>query len=223
MKKLNRGLSTPPTLLENYSYLTNSWDDITSRKKRKIWQEIKKFQEDFCVYCELPASYGNGHIEHFFHKGENDDGAKPFIHLTFEWNNLFGCCASSTHCGHYKDQKLVGGLHRKYDPNKLLKPDDLDPQNFFVFTPSGDIIPNEEINDNDKEIAEETIKALNLKEPSLQSSRRSQINACTEILLELNSIEGIISENQFNTEYTKIMNEFSIQKHRTAVKQTCFI
>jgi len=222
MKKLDRTLSTIPTLLANFSYLTDSWDYVSTKKKKKIWVEIKKFQDKFCVYCELPAYIGSGHIEHFFHKGENDRGLKPFIHLTFSWSNLFGCCNSMVHCGHYKDQKIKGGLHREYDPLKLLKPDVVDPDLYFNFTISGDILSKNDIIDSEKGKADETIKALNLREPSLISSRRSQIDACSQRLLALESMKNQMEDDEFSSEYINIRNDFSMQKHRTAVRHAFF-
>ncbi|GEA13100.1 retron system putative HNH endonuclease [Alteromonas sp. KUL49] len=135
MKKLNRSLAQKPSFLSGLSYVTHTWGDVSSSGKSSIWDQLGKFQDGLCAYCESKAIKGSdtGHIEHFF-----DKSAHP--HLTFDWGNLFGCCASTLHCGHYKDQYLPGGERRTYDSDLLIKPDIEDPEDYLQFLPSGKVL-----------------------------------------------------------------------------------
>ncbi|EMG9304349.1 retron Ec78 anti-phage system effector HNH endonuclease PtuB [Citrobacter freundii] len=209
MKKLNRSLAVSPSCLINYSHLTHKWSQLT--EKRDVWNELDKFQQKFCVYCESIAEKGNGHIEHFFHKADPN-----FAPLTFDWDNLFGCCASNIHCGHYKDQLLIGGIKRSYDPNSLIKPDIEDPENFLQFSDSGKIKPIDELTEPMRKRAENTISALNLDCSALNLSRKNQIKRYKDRLLVLTSIDD---ELLMVAEYMKIYSEAMSTFHRTALKQ----
>lgn len=71
--------------------------------------------------------------------------------------------------------------------------------------------------------AEETIKALNLTAPSLVSSRKEQIDTCGARLSALEAMLTTENQDQYIQEYNLIKDEFSTQKHRTAVKAIYFI
>ncbi len=210
MRKLDRMLANSPQCLGNYSYLVNKWDDLT--QKQMIWNELDKFQDKICVYCESVAEKGNGHIEHFFHKAD-----ARFTNLTFDWGNLFGCCSSNLHCGHYKDQILTGGVKRQYDPYALIKPDEEDPEDFLQFLESGKIKAKDGINDAMKERASKTITALNLDCSALNSSRENQIDRFKKRLLALTNIDDeLLLTEEYNRIKIEAMNSF----HRTALKQS---
>ncbi|MEM8240145.1 retron Ec78 anti-phage system effector HNH endonuclease PtuB [Morganella morganii subsp. sibonii] len=210
MRKLNRMLANSPQCLGNYSYLVNKWGDLT--QKQMVWDELDKFQDKICVYCESVAEKGNGHIEHFFHKAD-----ARFTNLTFDWGNLFGCCSSNLHCGHYKDQILTGGVKRQYDSYALIKPDQEDPEDFLQFLESGKIKAKDGINDAMKERASKTITALNLDCSALNSSRENQIDRFKKRLLALTNIDD---ELLLTEEYNRIKIEAMNSYHRTALKQS---
>lgn len=210
MRKLDRGLAITPLCLSNYSYLTQKWDQLT--EKHEVWVEINKVQEKTCVYCESIAEKGQGHIEHFFHKAD-----PSYVSLTFVWGNLFGCCNSNIHCGHYKDQFLIGGIKRAYNPNALIKPDIEDPEDFLQFLDSGKVKPKEGLTDAMEKRAAETIAALNLDCSVLVSSRESQIDRYKQRLLALVNIDD---EGVMASEYANIYSEAMHTFHRTALKQS---
>jgi uncharacterized protein (TIGR02646 family) len=212
MRKLNRSLATTPTCLSNYSYITDKWEQLVD--KTDIWVEIDKFQNKLCVYCEGIAEKGktSGHIEHFFHKAD-----PKYACLTFVWDNLFGCCSSNKHCGHYKDQKLTGNIKRAYDPNALIKPDVEDPEDFLQFLESGNVKEREGLTEAMKNRALETISALNLDCSELILSREQQIARFKTRLLTLTSVEDIsLILQDYQDLYREAMNTF----HRTALKQS---
>ncbi|MET3816243.1 MULTISPECIES: retron Ec78 anti-phage system effector HNH endonuclease PtuB [Pantoea] len=213
MKKLDRTLATTPVCLSKFSYLTQDWDSVKTRQKAKIWIELDKFQEKFCVYCESKAERGKGtgHIEHFFHKG--NVAYKP---LTFSWDNLFGCCDSRGHCGHFKDEILPKGQKKAYDPNKLIKPDVDDPEKFLQFFISGKVEAKKNLDVVDKEKAQLTISALNLDCSELNLSREAQLKRYNARLLVLTSVE--LSQVVLD-EFDKLYHEAMNVAHRTALKQ----
>lgn len=185
MKKLIRVIPGPVSL-SNSSYETHSWKKFKGKQKKKpIWNEIMKMQGGFCCYCESSAVPDNGHIEHFFYKGEKD-GVAPYKEKTFEWSNLFGCCGSSghPHCGHFKDKEGVDGPG-EYNPYDLIKPDEDDPSNYFHFIATGHIRINENLSSADKNRAEETVRVLNLSAGTLNSAREAQIDIVKKEILEL--------------------------------------
>ncbi|HEM6888748.1 TPA: TIGR02646 family protein [Providencia rettgeri] len=218
MRKLDRTAALLPRCLSKYTHLTHTWDDVHSYDKRKIWNELYKVQGRLCVYCEGKAERGNGHghIEHFFHKGED-----RFKCWTFEWSNLFGCCDSRDHCGHFKDQTLPGGIKMSYIPEELIKPDIDDPDDFFQFSPTGKIKEKDNISEEKKKRALSTISALNLGCSELNSNREAQINRFRERLLVLTSIELIddATINLVKEQFQKILDEAMNSIYRTALKQ----
>lgn len=216
MKKLVRNLAVEPAYLKNLCHKTHVWGDVGSKKKKAIWRELDKFQGGKCVYCESVASRGNqtGHIEHFFDRNS-------FDHFTFDWNNLFGCCASTHHCGHYKDQVLPSGVRRSYDHNLLIKADLDDPEKYFQFLPDGKVIEKNGIPENMSKKAKETIRALRLDAPSLNQSRREHIkrykDKVTAILNFLESGDKEIIESAM-VEYYKIKKDAATAEYQTAIK-----
>jgi|TARA_R110000744_G_scaffold19713_6_gene51863 uncharacterized protein (TIGR02646 family) len=217
MKKLNRGISIEPTCLQNLCHTTHKWKNVTKNKKKAIWRELNKFQDEKCVYCESNAHRGEqtGHIEHFFDKSN-------FEHLTFDWNNLFGCCVSKVHCGHYKDQLLPSGIRRPYDHNLLIKPDQVDPEEYFQFLPNGEVIEKRGISEHMSEKAKETIRALYLNAPSLKQSREAQIKRFEDRVTA--AFHFLVSDDEYiknsaMIEYNEIKQDAAIAEYRTAIKQ----
>jgi len=218
MKKLDRSLAGTPACLGNLSHTIHSWDSMHKKGKKRtaqVWVEIDKFQEKFCVYCESAAYKGQktGHIEHFF-----DRGTLAYKPLTFSWGNLFGCCPSTTHCGHYKDGTLPGGVQRQYDSELLLKPDVDDPEEYLQFLPNGKIKAREGLDTDKNKRAEETIRALNLTSSELTIARKNQINLYQARLTPLLELLDTLDEDIWE-EYDNLREEVGRVAYRTAVKQ----
>jgi len=217
VKKLDRTLAEKPIFLNNISHTTHTWKNMTKSRKKSVWKELGKFQDKLCVYCESKAEKGThtGHIEHFFDKSTH-------VHLTFDWSNLFGCCPSRLHCGHYKDQELPGGVRRTYNTRLLIKPDTEDPEDYLQFLPSGKIESKNGIDTISEQKANETIKALNLDAPSLERSREQQITRFqTQVTTALSFIDTGDEETiaLAMIEYRNIEQEAKSASHRTAIKQ----
>lgn len=190
---------------------------MNKSRKKSVWKELDKFQDKLCVYCESKAEKGRdtGHIEHFFDK-------RTHVHLTFDWNNLFGCCASKLHCGHYKDQELPGGIRRTYNTSLLIKPDTEDPEDYLQFLPSGKIESKNGLDAISEKKANETITALNLDDPSLEHRREQQI---TRFQSKVTTALSLVDTGDEETialamiEYRNIEQEAKFALHRTAIKQ----
>jgi uncharacterized protein (TIGR02646 family) len=221
VKKLDRTLANKPACLTRFSHPQHDWDDLLTEDKTQIWAELVKFQQGFCAYCESPAAQGRGHIEHFCHKGKKVNGKAPHAHLTFDWSNLFGCCNSREHCGHFKDRTLPGGHDRVYDPYKLIKPNNDKPETFLRFTDSGRVQAK---SDAVSARAIETINTLNLKAPVLVTARQNQMMLYKQRLNELDEqrIEMAMDDEAFDAEYAMIKDEAMKDAYRTAVRQVCF-
>lgn len=205
-----------PTCLAKYNHQTHNWSTRTpsSQDRRAIWGKLAQMQGGFCCYCESVAVKGNGHIEHFFHKGLNISGYAPYKHLMFEWGNLFGSCGvgSGNTCGHYKDRKgplYPGG----YDPNHIIKPDVDNPSDYLSFLPTGVISVKSGLSPESENRAKETLRVLNLG--ALNGVRKRQIDIFKneiDALLQLTSDEGLLKE-----EIDKIKEKIVVSEYQTAV------
>ncbi|PMH31900.1 TIGR02646 family protein [Vibrio lentus] len=219
MRELDRSLANKPACLKKFDDSKHTWDDVKSRNKRAIWNQINKFQYGLCVYCESKATQGvsSGHIEHFYHKGSSE-----YKHLTFEWDNLFGCCASNLHCGHYKDYKVNGITN--YDPKKLIKPDKLNPSIYFQFSQNGKVTYKSGLAAVELVKAKETLRALNLNAPDLVLSRFNQIKLYSNRLRALEQFveEHQLGEKEFKKEYQAIWDDAKNDTHLSSVCQTLF-
>lgn len=222
MRKLKRPLPAPPCL-SSYNYNTQKWKGrVPSNScKTAIWSELMVMQSGFCVYCESVAVKGKGHIEHFRYKGKKSDGIAPFKHLTFDWNNLFGCCGlkTSNTCGHYKDREGDEGPGA-YDPNHLIQPDVDDPSNFLNFLDTGVIEIKPNLSESNSKKASETIRVLNLE--SLNGARKRQIQIFKN---ELNTLQGMsqqLDTQSLNTEMENIKARVRQAEFQTAVLDSLF-
>ncbi|MEQ4936693.1 retron system putative HNH endonuclease [Proteus terrae] len=192
MHKLDRTIATPPDSLSNYDYQTQTWKDLDPDCKKALRAALVKMQgipevttpdaDEYglrCAYCEC-AIYDAGHIEHFRRKNRSH-----FPELTFVWDNLFLACGSQSNCGHYKDRNAGA----PYNPDHLIKPDTQDPEQYLYFHSTGQVRPQQGLNENDKHCAEETIRVFGLNSSLLSGARRSSlITYKNKILEELNEI-----------------------------------
>lgn len=152
----------------------------------------------------------------FFDKSTHQD-------QTFEWENLFGCCSSTAHCGHYKDQILPDGTKRQYNPQQLIKPDIDDPELYLQFLPSGKIKEQDNLDEINIQKAITTIKALHLDNPSLELSREQQITRYqTKVSAIIHILDSSMDDEELKEamrEYDEIEKEALTAPHRTAIKQ----
>jgi uncharacterized protein (TIGR02646 family) len=177
MHYLDRTSVDPPPCLDLFDK-KSAWEDCCCeqgcpkgrcpeniRRKSQISEVLRGLQIDRCAYCET-ALNGHGHIEHFRRKHKSH-----FPHLTFDWKNLFLSCEGPDTCGHFKDRKHAPA----YDPDKLIKPDQHDPECFLFFHSRGEVLAREGIDPSAKVRANETIRVFGLNDPSLQDRRRKAI------------------------------------------------
>lgn len=222
MRKLNRP-QTAPQCLSKYDYNTQLWKgNIPSSKcKSAIWTTLNTMQNGFCVYCESVAVKGNGHIEHFFHKGKKADETTPYKDLTFDWSNLFGCCGrtSSNTCGHFKDRQGNQGPGA-YNGIEIIKPDVDEPLDFFSFLDTGVIEPKSGLSPEKNKRASETIRVLNLS--YLNGARKKQIDIFKRELNELIVISHQLNEQIFRQEIVAIKEKVKQQEFQTAVLEALF-
>lgn len=159
MHKLQRGAA--PACLSNYQHGRDNWKAVSAEDKREIWERLYEMQQHRCAYCEDALRNDKKHIEHFRQKGLDPK-------VTFLWSNLFGSCNRIDNCGKFKDELPP------YDPADLIKPDEEDPERFFLFVSDGSVAVREGLNATDKKRAMETIRIFNLN-GALRQMRRSVI------------------------------------------------
>lgn len=175
MRRIDRNKVSPPPSLTNYSHTTHSWDDAPSRikfsgvDKKALRAALESLQDGCCAYCE-GATYGGGHIEHFRRKNP-----AHFPHLMFAWENLFLSCSESDCCGHHKDRQ-----GSPYDPNDLIKPDEVNPDDFLYFHSDGEVRTRSGVDARHQRIAEETVRVFNLSCGALRAARRRALEQYTK-------------------------------------------
>lgn len=217
MRKLTRPQKTP-RCLERCDYTIHKWGQRFPRHKEDIWEQLDVMQDGLCAYCEAFLVAGNKHIEHFFRKGKMPDGSAPYKHLTFVWNNLFGCCGkdNSDTCGHYKDQKDPNGPGA-YDSNHLIKPDIEDPRDFLTFQDTGMVEPKSGLSAIDLERTSETIRVLRLDFPALNSARRTQIEIFKQELGDLAFRSNELDDESLFNERENIKRKVIQSEFQTAI------
>lgn len=222
MRKLNRPMPAP-TGLSNYDHATQEWAKNKPNKecRKAIWSKLDLMQNGFCVYCESVANQSNGHIEHFFHKGQKPDGTRPYKHLTFTWDNLFGCCGlfSGNTCGHYKDREGPNGPGN-YDANDIIKPDVDDPLSFFNYLDTGFIMVKSNLSPRDQIKATETLRVLNLAH--LNGARKIQIDIFKKELDMLETLSADLDSTTLQNEVNNIKAKVCLQEYQTAVLGALF-
>lgn len=181
MRHLDRSKANPPTCLSCYRHGLNSWNDLTAEDRMQIWEQLSKMQGELCAYCESRISEGSRHVEHF-----RDKHRHPA--LTFNWENLLGCCMSTDSCGHYKDSTADD-----YDATQLIDPSIDDPDRFFSFRTDGTItVRVDDLTDAQHSRAAETLRVLNLDD------KRGRLRKCrkTAIDVYLSTYPDMLSELQ---------------------------
>lgn len=159
-----------------------SGSDIQLLLHQHLWTE----QKGLCIYCEqeLEAKLakntdkkGFSHIEHLRPKGTYKD-------LRFEQSNLSVSCdgfdtrnqnpiTEKEFCGHKK--------HFEYDEDLFLNPLEVENvEDYFEYDIEGNMYPNQELEESEKQKAIYTIDLLNLQHDILIDMRKNQY----EIILE---------------------------------------
>ena len=193
MHKLDRDSATTPSCLGTFNYQTQNWSDLTSKCKKEVRGSLVSMQRNpslttdtseygvLCAYCESMI-YTDGHIEHFRRKNSSH-----YPELTFEWTNLFLACGSNQHCGHYKDRKSAPS----YNPDDLIKPDEIDPEGSLYFHSTGEVWVRAGITPAEKARAEATVQVFGLNSSILCGLRAHALKQYKKIILEdLDEIES---------------------------------
>lgn len=165
MRKLVRGEG--PRCLSLYRHGLHRWslESPTPPERAQIWEHLRAMQDTRCAYCEADISkHTNAHIEHFRQRDRYRQG-------TFEWSNLFGSCKRGESCGNFKDRCAP------YDHTALIKPDEDNPDDYFIFVSDGTIAPRADLNARLLTRATETLRIFNLdaENGALREMRREAV------------------------------------------------
>jgi len=171
-------------------YFTNAKKKVASPKTKGAWADdeiknirfrlrkdiLKSEQNGVCAYCEqsITSDKESSNIDHFRTRN-------LFPELTLEYDNLVVSCNSNNRCSNHKDNNIK--IKNEYD--NIVNPVKENPEEFFEFLPTGEILPK-------NERAEKTIEVFNLNHKSLQQ-RREGI-AKTLMYLGNMTIEDILAE-----------------------------
>ena len=153
----------------------NTWKSFVGTSQHiSLSSALYECQEHYCAYCErIIASRKDGQIEHLERRSSNPS-------RTFDWSNMFFSCRNSDSCGKYKDeQDRNHNFKRVFNINDVIDPSLEDPQDFFEYTPTGDIAPLQTATPANKHRAQETIRIFNLASSAVVCNSRS--NAAQEV------------------------------------------
>ena len=203
MHRLLRG--DAPDCLGQYHHGLQNWSHVTPNDKAEIWRELDAMQGQRCAYCEADSSNGKKHIEHFRQK--DCDPSK-----TFDWRNLFGSCDRETSCGKHKDR------YPRYNPDDLIKPDEEDPEYFFLFVSDGTIAIRERLNADDKRRAEVTLLAFNLG--VLRQTRFAIVRGYIQQAEEFQKIAAEFPEEDWQPLLQQELKAIAHLPFATAIKHT---
>lgn len=169
-----------------YSYKTTTWDQFKGDCKADVRNALEAMNTDLggplCSYCESEITANKSwHIEHLHRKRDSPD-------RTFDWSNLFLCCESKHHCGHFKDR--VSGP--AYIPADLIHPDLDDPDEYLQFYSSGEVKSRDDLSVSQRKKADVTIMVLNLNSLSLKGRRSATASRAKAVVLkELEFLESL--------------------------------
>ncbi|MUJ36027.1 retron Ec78 anti-phage system effector HNH endonuclease PtuB [Aliivibrio fischeri] len=215
MKVLHRPIA--PTCLALKDYNIHEFSSLSQGQKRAIWRSLTEMQNTFCAYCEKKIIKNHRQIEHFYPKGDTPDGVHSYKQLTFEWENLFGGCTESEHCGQHKDRE--GELTPKpYSPDNLIKPDTTDASDILSFTESGEVIVLGDLEESKAFKGRETIRVFNLNNPALVDSRKEIIASFNIRLKGILELAEEIPDNEFADHMDELTRDISQSEHHTAIK-----
>jgi len=171
MRKINK--QAPPDDLDKYVRGENpqKFEEIHhSKYYPKLYGEcidaLKAEQNNLSGYTEKPLSSGI-HIDHF-----RKQALFNTQNMVFGWNNMI---ADEHHLGFGADIKDAV-VKTSIDNNRLINPVLDDPHHFLTYMDEGIIKPVDGLSKADKDKAEYTITAFNLKHKLLTEKRRIAIS-----------------------------------------------
>lgn len=215
MRKLIRPLA--PTCLQKLNILSPTSWNLSQSDKDLIWQSLNIMQSYFCVYCDGALIGHECHIEHLI--------PQNILKITrgrniYEWDNLFGSCDNSEHCGRYKDH-----IVKDYNPENLIKPDSEDSSQYLSFLVKGNVVAQSNLEKTFEIKAKETIRVLNLDCPRLRNLRAKKIGEFQMQYLNLEEIRESIDlkskDDQafYEAEMMNFRESISENEYYTAVIQ----
>ena len=161
---LDRIHISPPDCLASRKIGRDHWDDVNPLEKEEIRTNLARLTDSRFAYCESDLKNSAQHIEHFRSRHR-------FPKHTFDWNNLFLSCNYNDSCGHHKDTSRET-KNMPYEPAALIKPDEDDPERFFLFYPDGSVRFREGLSEREQFQARETLRVFNLQNVRLAKLRR---------------------------------------------------
>ena len=154
----------------------NAWNDENISAIREVLREdiLIKEQKGLCAYCEkkISSSSTSSNIDHF--KTRN-----LFPEKTLDYNNLLVSCNTKERCSSLKDSHK-SLLKRKEDYGNIINPVIENPNSFFDYLLSGEMIPLDEK-------AKFTIELFDLNHQSLYDERKilaDTLQYCLDLSLD---------------------------------------
>ncbi len=146
-------------------FKSSNWDNFVQNYK-DVYQSTRTVLEEdqmhLSGYTELPLKTKT-HIDHFLKRD-------LFPEHTFDWFNY----VVDDHCNGYGADYKDTHIRNRQDNAKLVNPISENPQDFFTYQASGEMIARDGISDGDKERANFTIDSFNLNH-KLLTKRRSEL------------------------------------------------
>lgn len=200
-----------PKSLERAKKANSSWKNYSKSEDGKELRQLKaQEQKGLCGYCECRLTDqenflqpGSAHIDHFYQR-------KRCPQLTFSWDNMVLSCIKEDSCGRYKDKNTKD--RKRIPSEKLINLHQEDPRKYitFICLPKNSqqgqgfyrliAQPVPGLADQDKQKAENTIKALNLNLPRLSTLRH---DAWCKHQGEIEELCSLFEKNDIDEEVLK--------------------
>lgn len=148
-------------------FMSSNWDDFV-QNYHDVYQSTRTVLEEgqmhLSGYTELPLKTKT-HIDHFLKK-------VLFPEHTFDWLNYVVDEHNKDYGADYKDTHI----RNRQDNEKLISPINENPQDFFTYQASGEMIARDGISDGEKERADFTIDSFNLNHRFLIKKRSDMLS-----------------------------------------------
>lgn len=209
MQKLKRG-DCPTVLTKRQKSEARgraAWRTLSLEEKKAIWVALEAMQGTRCAYCETDTTEGKRHIEHF-------RPLSQYPKQTFNWSNLFGSCERLDSCGTHKDAAKTAA----YRPDDVIKPDDEDPDVFFVFSQDGVITPRDGLSKADCYRAKKTIEVFNLNCSGLRQAREGVLRGYLDTLEYFAGLKTSGDDSVWRDFYAQELATAATQPYSTAIR-----
>ena len=183
MKKINK---SEPNFYKEFATQNKprSYGELSEKIGYDVREYMLREEQNFqCAYTEIRLDPENSHVDHFRKQG-------LFSESVFEWNNLLTSCNNEYYGARCKDRRIK----KKEDYQYLMNPVEDDPEEYFNYSITGDILADEETG-----TGQFTIDSFNLNDYALVEQRKRVANHVKSMCKQFSLEECIVFIGSFES------------------------